>query len=80
MSKEIGAYLAKTHLPELLRKAQAGQRFVITQRGNPVAELIPARLGAEQNTREAAQMMKAFMQAQSPVQADIAALFNEGRD
>ena len=80
MSQEIGAYQAKTHLPELLRKTQAGQRFVITQRGNPVAELIPTGSGAGQNTCEAAQMMKAFMQTQPPIKTDITALINEGRD
>ncbi len=37
----IGAFEAKTHLPRLLREAEAGKRFVITQRGRPVAELIP---------------------------------------
>ncbi|MFW5882956.1 MAG: type II toxin-antitoxin system Phd/YefM family antitoxin [Verrucomicrobiota bacterium] len=37
----IGAYEAKTHLPRLLRQAQGGKRFVITQRGQPVAELRP---------------------------------------
>lgn len=37
----IGAFEAKTHLPRLLREAAAGKRFLITQRGTPVAELVP---------------------------------------
>ncbi len=37
----IGAFEAKTHLSSLLRQARAGKRFVITQRGKPVAELRP---------------------------------------
>lgn len=40
--QEIGAYEAKTHLPRLLRQTRAGQSFIITQRGKPVAELKPA--------------------------------------
>ena len=28
---EVGAYQAKTHLPDLLRKVRAGLRFTITQ-------------------------------------------------
>lgn len=33
MKIEIGAYEAKTELPELLRQVQAGQRCTITNRG-----------------------------------------------
>lgn len=39
---EIGAYDAKTRLPELLRKVQLGEEYLITNRGRPVARLIPA--------------------------------------
>ena len=38
---EIGAYDAKTHLPELLERVRRGERFVITKHGRPVAELGP---------------------------------------
>ena len=38
---EIGAFAAKTELSKLLRQTRAGKRFVITQRGTPVAELRP---------------------------------------
>ena len=37
----IGAFQAKTELSRLLRQTRAGQRFIITQRGTPVAELRP---------------------------------------
>lgn len=37
----IGAFDAKTHLSELLAKVSRGQAFVITRRGQPVAELRP---------------------------------------
>jgi prevent-host-death family protein len=37
----IGAYEAKTHLPNLLERIQKGERFTITKHGHPVAELIP---------------------------------------
>jgi prevent-host-death family protein len=39
--KTIGAFQAKTELSRLLRHAEAGDRFIITQRGRPVAQLIP---------------------------------------
>jgi prevent-host-death family protein len=38
---EIGAYEAKTHLPQLLKRIQQGEQFVITKHGRPVAELVP---------------------------------------
>ena len=38
---EIGAYEAKTHLPQLLKRIQQGEQFVITKHGQPVAKLIP---------------------------------------
>lgn len=37
----VGAFQAKTELSRLLRQTRAGKRFIITQRGKPVAELIP---------------------------------------
>ena len=39
---EIGAYEAKTHLPQLLKRIQQGEQFVITKHGRPVAKLVPA--------------------------------------
>ena len=43
MNKKIGSYDAKTKLPEILRRVEAGERFTITNRGKPVADLIPSR-------------------------------------
>lgn len=41
MPDTIGAFQAKTELSRLLRQTRAGKRFIITQRGEPVAELRP---------------------------------------
>jgi prevent-host-death family protein len=38
---QIGAFEAKTRLSELLRKVERGERFTITLRGRPIAELAP---------------------------------------
>lgn len=40
-SKEIGVFDAKTHLSEILQRVQAGERFLITRRGQRIAELRP---------------------------------------
>lgn len=37
----IGAFEAKTHLSRLLEKVAAGEKFVITRHGRPVAKLVP---------------------------------------
>lgn len=37
----IGAFEAKTHLSQLLEKVAAGEKFVITRHGKPVAKLVP---------------------------------------
>ncbi len=47
MNEEIGSYDAKTKLPEILRRVEAGERFTITNRGLPVADLIPSRAGTD---------------------------------
>ncbi|HLX29878.1 MAG TPA: type II toxin-antitoxin system prevent-host-death family antitoxin [Casimicrobiaceae bacterium] len=44
MDKRIGACEAKTKLPELLCRVEAGEHFVITNRGRPIAELRPVRV------------------------------------
>jgi prevent-host-death family protein len=38
---EIGLFEAKTHFSELVRKARAGESFIITQRGEPAAAFGP---------------------------------------
>jgi len=43
MLEEIGSYDAKTKLPEILRRVESGESFTITNRGKPVADLIPSR-------------------------------------
>jgi prevent-host-death family protein len=53
MNEEIGSYDAKTKLPEILRRVEAGEHFTITNRGKPVADLIPSRSGSDQKVKGA---------------------------
>ena len=53
MLEEIGSYDAKTKLPEILRRVEAGEAFTITNRGKPVADLIPSRAAEHQKTESA---------------------------
>ncbi|MFZ5532472.1 MAG: type II toxin-antitoxin system Phd/YefM family antitoxin [Pseudomonadota bacterium] len=80
-SNDIGAYEAKTRLPALLRAVQAGARLTITQRGKPIAELVPYGTTQRHVKTGAAERMKAFMHAHDAIATqDIKALIEEGRD
>ena len=41
MKEKIGMQHAQAHLPEILRRVAAGEHFIITNRGKPVADLSP---------------------------------------
>ena len=79
MAIEIGSYEAKTRLAELLRGVQAGNSYVITLRGQPIAELVPPqrRVDAER----AAADMRRFMHegAQRGAGVDLRQWIAEGR-
>lgn len=60
MLKEIGSYEAKTKLPEILRRVEAGEAFTITNRGKPIADVIPSRARDHSKTQAAiANILKA---------------------
>ena len=80
MNLEIGSYEAKTKLPELLRGVQAGKRYTITLRGEPIADLVPAEDAKQADAAAAVDAMRQFMRAVPPVEGiDLKALINEGR-
>ena len=79
MATRIGAYEAKTKLPELLRRVEAGERFTITNRGQPVAELRPVSLGADVRVRESIALMRDLPKVQGISSRVVRALIDEGR-
>lgn len=54
----FGIYEAKTRLNELLKRVHQGERLTITNRGLPVAELIPSASGARSRVAEAIATIK----------------------
>ena len=77
---EIGAYEAKTKLPELLRGIQAGNRYTITHRGEPVADLVPSEGTKGHGVAAAVEQMKRLMADGKPIKGiDIKRLIDEGR-
>jgi len=51
-TRTVGAYEAKTHLPQLLEAVEAGETVTITRRGKPIALLSPID-GGKAAAREA---------------------------
>lgn len=80
MKIEIGSYEAKTKLPELLRQVKAGKSFTITNRGKPIADLVPSEHERSKARIEAVKGLKAFMLADPVRGVNIKELIEEGRD
>lgn len=77
----IGTYETKTHLADVLRRVRSGQGFTITQRGEPIADLLPAGTRLHRDGARAAQRMRRFIdEAPGSEPTDIKALIEQGRD
>lgn len=76
---DIGAFEAKTHLPKLLRRVQAGERFVITRHNQPIAELIPFQPQDSDKVRAAIRSLKAFQDTHSLAGLSVRQMIEEGR-
>lgn len=58
--REYGVYEAKTKLPDLIKQVHQGERITITNRGKPVADLVPSASWIAQQTAEAIAAIKAM--------------------
>lgn len=58
--REYGVYEAKTKLTDLIKQVQQGERVTITNRGEPVADLVPSASRVAQQTMEAIEAIKAM--------------------
>ena len=54
----IGAFEAKTHLPQLLERVARGESLTITKHGKPVAHLIPVDSSRKQAREAAARIIE----------------------
>ena len=79
MDVSIGAFEAKAQLSRLLRAVEQGQRFTISVRGKPVADLIPHRADATQAVAAAVAALQATPRIQGVSDADVAGFVSEGR-
>lgn len=60
----VGSYAAKTHLPELLARAEGGEKILITRRGVAVALLSPPPQQPTRNIGSVIAQMKTLRRGQ----------------
>jgi len=74
----VGAFEAKTHLSSLLRKAHAGRRIIITQRGTPIAQL--SALNARDRPEAAPQTLRGDMKGKIWIADDFCEAIEDMRE
>jgi prevent-host-death family protein len=77
--KTVGAFEAKTHLNQLLKKVSAGETIRITHRGTPVARLVPDDDGKRKDMKEVARSIREIRKGASLGKSTIRQLIDEGR-
>jgi prevent-host-death family protein len=79
--ESIGLFEAKTHLSELIARAERGEEVIITRHNKPVAKLVPiGRAGVDSTHRRQAAL--AALQDFDPIDVpgvDLAELISTGR-
>lgn len=79
MYTEVGSFDAKAKLPELLREVQHGQRYTITLRGRPVADLVPSESTVRHDTHAAVEAMRGIPKVRGISGKTIDEWMSEGR-
>jgi len=77
--ENIGAYEAKTHLSQLLKRVQNGERLTITKHGLPVAVLGPPDSTKKMDVKSVIIKLRQFRKKQSLKGISIKEMIEEGR-
>ena len=79
-TKSVEAFAAKRHFSALLGQVEAGESFVITKRGQPVAQLVPFTVArARQSLDELRTRAATLRQTIRVSAAEIRGWVDEGR-
>lgn len=80
VSQTIGLFEAKTHLSELVARAEQGEEVIITRHNKPVARIVPIAAGSAHGggRREAVQALLQAAQGRR-LDADWRAWRDQGR-
>jgi len=73
----VGAYEAKTHLPQLLERVAGGERITITKHGHSVAVLQPVEGG--ENVDDVINELKQFRRGKCLNGLSIKEMIEQGR-
>lgn len=79
MSRKVGSYQAKTHLPLLLKRVARGERFTITRHGVPIAMLVPDENRPKVDIHKVIEEMKKFRRGHKSGKLTIREMIEEGR-
>jgi prevent-host-death family protein len=79
MTEEVGAYDAKTHLPQLLKRVAEGETIVITKHGAPVAVLSPYASAKRPDVKTAIEAIRRMRKEMRLDGLSIRELIEEGR-
>lgn len=74
----IGAYEAKTHLPQLLDRVARGEHLTITRHGKPVAQLIPVATDRQRAQQAAARIIERRRHLKKAPLTELMATIHEG--
>ena len=79
-TQSIGLFEAKTHLSELVARAEQGDEVIITRHNRPVARIVPF-LAAPQSGAKRREALKALLgaAAKRPLRLNWKTLRDEGR-
>ncbi|MBN1142292.1 MAG: type II toxin-antitoxin system prevent-host-death family antitoxin [Deltaproteobacteria bacterium] len=75
----VGAYEAKTHLTQLLKRVAKGEKITITKHGVPVATLQPADSSIRVPVRDVVDQLKQFRHGKHPDGISLRDMIEEGR-
>jgi prevent-host-death family protein len=76
---EIGAFDAKTHFSELLRRVEAGETITITRHGRAIARLVPLTEVERTQRQAAVDALKRFARGRRLGDLSIRELREDGR-
>ena len=76
---QVGAYEAKTHLSNLLKKVYDGEEVMITKHHVPIAKIIPVSPKTRQSKSTIISDLKKFRKGRTLQDASIAELITDGR-
>jgi prevent-host-death family protein len=75
----VGAYTAKTHLPQLLKRVSRGEKIIISKHGVPVATLQPIETKRNVPTKKVIANLREFRREHSLNGLSIREIIDEGR-